>query len=297
MPLWAAGLAAALLVARACPTCAQTPASSVAGFDVSAQLRHGAYDIQGAPNVVVHVPPKFDARGPLQIVVFLHGFSGCVSVLMGKGPSRCRAGAPQQVGWDLGRYHDAAHTQTLFVVPQLAFMKRDGRPGRFAHQGGFRAFLEELLRGPLVEPLGGPRALRDVARIDIVAHSAGYQAALAILEHGGVDPSLIRSVTLLDALYGEAAGFARYVERHAAELQFVVISLPNGTPAREARRLARRLTQRLGRDRVTRIDRDGIADAIADHPIVFAQGRPPHRAMPATYLAEVLAALHRKSAR
>jgi hypothetical protein len=277
-----------------CVPCARALAQpAAAGFELVARLRHGAYDVPGAPNVIVHAPAGFDPRAPLQLVVFLHGYSGCVSVLMGTGPSRCRPGAATVTGWDLARHHDAAHTNTLFVVPQLAYLKRDGRPGRFAQVGGFRRFLDELVRGPLSEKLGMQRTLGDVARIDLVAHSAGYQTMIAILERGGIEPALIRSVTLLDALYGEVPRYARYVAAHAQDgLQLVDISLPNGQPARESQELARRLTRALGAERLRSVDAEGIGDAIARYPIVFARGRPPHRAMPASHLAQVLAALY-----
>jgi hypothetical protein len=302
LPRIAAGVRVALRGVAAwglCLLCARAVAQPLAaGFELAATLQHGAYDVPGAPNVIVHAPAGFDPRAPLQLVVFLHGYSGCVSVLMGTGPSSCRPGAATVPGWDLARYHDAAHTNTLFVVPQLAYLKRDGRPGRFARAGGFRRFLEELVRGPLSEKLGISRTLRDVARIDLVAHSAGYQTMIAILERGAIEATQLRSVTLLDALYGEVPRYARYIAAHAqAGLQLVDISLPNGQPARESRELAKRLTRALGPDRVRSVETEGIGDAIARYPIVFAHGRPPHRLMPASHLAQVLAALYARTPR
>ena len=132
-------------------------------------------------------------------------------------------------------------------------------------------------------------------RIDLVAHSAGYQTALAILEHGGVKASLIRGVVLLDALYAETARFARYMETHRSGLQLVVISLPHGTPAREAEVLERRLRRSLGAEHVTSVDPNGIGAAIIRYPIVFARGMPPHRLVPATHLTEVLSAMHARA--
>jgi hypothetical protein len=275
---------------------AQTPPPAAA-FEVAAELKHAAFDRRGAPSVIVHAPAGYDASAPLELVVYLHGYLGCVSVLMGQGAARCDPKSPQTEGWALGRVHDAAHTNTLFVVPQLAFMKRDGSPGRLGRPGGFRDFLEELLRGPLAGPLGAPRALSDVKRIDLVAHSGGYRAALAILEQSGLSASQIHSVVLLDALYAETDRFARYVERRGSSLQLVVISLPNAGPAREAAVLERRLRRSIGAEHVTSVDPNGIGDAVARFPIVFARGTPPHRLVPATHLSEVIAALHRKHTR
>jgi hypothetical protein len=271
---------------------AEPAADLRAGFTVAAQLQHAAFRVPGVPSVIVHAPPGFDARGPLHLVIFLHGYSGCVPVLMARGEGRCRPQDPPTEGWDLGSYHDAAHTNTLFVVPQLALMQRNGRPGTFAQRDGFRAFLEELLSGPISEQLGGPRTLADVASLHLVAHSAGYQTALAILERGGV-AGLVKSVVLFDALYGETPRFARYIEAHAPSgLRFVSIALERGAPRRENESLLRRLRRTLGHEGVVSADASQLAAAVAEHPIVIATGTPPHRLLPATHLAEVLRALH-----
>ena len=265
--------------------------STGGGFTIEAQLEHAAFRTEGVPSVIVHAPRDFDAKRPLQLVVFLHGYTGCIPVLMGKGETHCRPHDPPQQGWDLGRHHDAAHTNTLFVVPQLALMKRSGRPGTFGNRGGFRLFLEELLAGPISSALGSTRTLRDVAGLHLVAHSAGYQTAIAILEQGGVT-GLIKSVVLLDALYGETPRFARFVEAHAAAgLRFVSLSLDRGTPRKENRALLTRLRHSLGPERVATTNAAELARTVAAHPIVIGTGIPPHRLLPATHLAELLRAL------
>jgi hypothetical protein len=281
-----------LLLAAANHARAEPPRTFPAGFSVAAELQHAAFRVPGVPSVIVHAPPGFDPQGRLQLVVFLHGYSGCVPVLMGQGESQCRPQDPPQEGWDLGRYHDAAHTNTLFIVPQLALMQRSGRPGTFAQRDGFRAFLEELLAGPITQQLGAARSLADVASIDLVAHSAGYQTALAILERGGV-AKLVKSLVLFDALYGETPRFAHYIEAHAASgLRFVSIALERGGPRRENEVLLRRLRRTLGNERVVWVGSAELAAAVAEHPMVIGIGTPPHRLLPATHLAEVLHALH-----
>jgi hypothetical protein len=290
--------AAGLLALLACcaPVRAEVPATgaAAAAFTLPVQLAHAAYHVPGVPSAIVHAAAGFDPHAPLALSVFLHGYSCCVPVLFGQGPTPCREGDSLHEGWDLARFHDDAHVNSLLVVPQLAFMKRDGRPGSFGDQGGFRAFLEELLRGELSRHLGGARSLADVARVDLIVHSGGYHTALAIMEHGGLPRGLLRSVVLFDALYGETPRFARYVEEHASEgLQFVVVSLPNATPERESRVLLRRLREKLGAEAVATAGPSELAQAVAAHAIVIAEGTPPHRLVPATHLAEVLRALHR----
>ncbi len=261
---------------------------------MAATLRNAAYRIADAPSVIVHAPPGFDARRPLQLVVFLHGYSGCVSVLMGRGPSRCREGAALQLGWELGARHDDAHTNSLFIVPQLAFMKRSGRAGAFAKPGVFRAFLEELLRETLAAQLG-PKTLHDVASITLVAHSAGYETAIAVIEHGEVS-ALVHSVVLLDALYSREDQYERYILAHGhAGLRVVALHLGYGATYANDTRLYKHLLRKLGPSAVSWVDASAdagvVVAALAHHPIVIGVGIPPHRLMPEHHLAPLLHAL------
>jgi hypothetical protein len=98
---------------------------------------------------------------------------------------------------------------------------------------------------------------------------------------------------LFDALYGETDRFADDLEAHLADgFHFVSIALAHGIPARENALLLRRLRDDLGPERVVTSDAAHLSEAIARHPIVIAEGRPPHRLVPATHLSEVLRSLH-----
>jgi hypothetical protein len=262
-----------------------------AALDFDAALSSAPYPAAPGPNVAVHVPAGFDVRAPLQLVVYLHGLRGCLPVLLGKGECRCSDGAAPQPGWELGAHHDAAGTNTVFVVPRLVYDRRGGQPGAFAQPGGFRAFLLELLSGPLSARLGRSYALKDLAGITLVAHSAGFETTLAILEHGEV-ASRVNAVVLLDALYALEDRYARYVLAHAdSGLHLVVIHLGGGKPARAGARLQRRLQRALGAEQVASADPDSLRATVAAHRFVFASGRPPHARVPQHHLAEVLASL------
>lgn len=262
------------------------------GFTVAAQLRAAAYRMPGAPSVIVHAPAGFDARGKLHLVVYLHGYTGCASVLMGKGPSRCRTeDVSPQPGWDLGARHDDANTNTLFIVPQLAFMKQSGRPGAFGRQGVFRAFLQELLGETLASRLGGPRRLAEVASLTLVAHSAGFETALAVLERGEVS-ELVHAVVLLDALYAGTERYARFVRAHAPSgLRLVALHLGFGATYKNDKQLHRQLVRTLGAAKVAWANEATLDAALATHPIVIAAGRPAHRQVPEHHLAQILRAL------
>jgi hypothetical protein len=260
-------------------------------FTRAVQTRAAAYRLEGAPTAVVHAPPGFAPRAPLHLVVFLHGYRGCAQVLAGRGPVRCRPGDAEQPGWDLIGHHDAAGTSSLLIIPQLAFMKRSGRPGCFARPGCFRDFLQELLSVALATELGGARDLRDVASLTLVAHSAGYETALAILEHGEVS-ARVGAVVLMDALYAGGDRYARWLLRDArADARLISLHIGRGTPARESKLLLRRVGRALGKGGAVDVEVEEVARAVERSRLIVAQARGPHRMVPANHLAEVLQAL------
>ena len=199
---------------------------------------------QGAPHAIVHLPAGLDATRPMGIVVFLHGWSGCARMLASSGRVSCAEGRPLRTGWGLIDQHDAAGTNSVFVVVQLAFMERTGRPGQLAEPGAFASLLRALLDDAFETHLGIELDL-DTVPITLVAHSAGYESALAILEHGRTD---VRAVLLLDALYAGADRFAEWLAEDEAR---TLVSLYTGHAStyRESQRLIE-LTN--GRARVDR---------------------------------------------
>lgn len=256
-----------------------------------AELETVPYHVSSEPNVSVHVPEGFDPSGPLHLVIYVHGLRGCLPVLMGQGEARCAASDRPQLGWDLGAHHDAAKTNSVFVVPRLGYGKRNGQPGTFGKAGGFRAFLEDLLTGPLSEQLDQRYTTKSIASITLVAHSAGYETALAILERGDMG-SRVRAVVLLDALYAFEERYARYALAHADDgFRLIAIHLRGGRPAREGHKLQQRLVRALGRERVATASASELRAALASHPFVIAEGRGPHPRVPQQHMAEVLSAL------
>lgn len=290
--LWCCGRATTSSAQSQAPPAPQAAAEGGRrqGFTLGAELEHAAFHHPGVPSVAVHAGPGFDPRAPLHLVVFLHGYNGCVTVLMAPGKARCAPRMAARDGWDLGRHHDAAGTGSLLIVPQLGFANRDSRPGAFGKAGGFRAFLEELLSETLAERLGGGRRLRDIASLTLVAHSAGYQAALAIAERGGVR-GWLRAIVLLDALYSDTNRYARLLESPSARgLRFVSLYLQRGAPRRENERLYRRLRSVFG-NAVSDVDTDDLERGVSQHRIVFGLGRPPHARLPEHHLASLVRAL------
>lgn len=272
--------------------CAWLAASVEAQWTERVSVRHAAFSLPDAPSALVHAPAGFQPSAPLRLVVFLHGYMGCAEVLMRAGAVSCKPGGEPLTGWDLEKAHDAAGVSTLFIIPQLAFMKRNGKPGCFGRSGCFRAFLDEVLRALPPERL--KKSLDDVKGVTLVAHSAGYRAAQAVLEHGGTE-KLIDEVVLFDALYCEPNGFLDWVAGRDPRRRLLSLHIGAGKPAEHSAQLFRRARRRLGAEGVARldddIDRPTLGAALRAKRLAIARVGVPHRQVPEAYLGRVLKAL------
>ncbi len=209
-------------------------------WTVELELASAPFDTESAPSVVVHAPPAFDPARPLRLVVFLHGWNGCARLLMRTGPTSCRDGDPSREGWALARRFDEAGTDALFVIPQLALLRRDGSPGRFLQDGRFRAFLREMLTALHLDA-----AADRIESVTLLAHSAGFEGALALLAHGGID---IDHVVLFDALYRGIQPFTSWAAE--APSRRLVSLYTGGRTERQSRLLARHARRFLERESI-----------------------------------------------
>lgn len=272
--------------------CAPGP-HAAAQWTEAVHVAHAAYPRSDSPSALVHAAANFDASQPLRLVVFLHGYMACTQMLMGTGPVVCRPGAVPLPGRNLADAHDAAGTNTLFVVPQLAFMKRSGRAGCFARAGCFRAFIIEVLAALPDKRLAGRKTLADVASITLLAHSAGYEAALAILQRGEVD-ALVHDVVLFDALYGKPEAFLAWAAQ-TDSARLLSLHLKAGRPAQHSAQLLRMATRKLGDAHTGKLTVQfgdaTFASALAQRRVAIATVAGSHRGLPQLYIARVLRAL------
>ncbi len=281
--------AAAVMTSPAPPPVPPPPTSRPArpAWWAEATLENAAFRTPGAPSAVVHAPQGLDPSRPLDLVVFVHGWSGCARQLARGGEVACRDGARTVTGWDLGTRFDEADVDALFVVPQLAFLERDGSAGRFVEEGRFRAFLEELL-GALADRIGPPADLSRVASITLVAHSAGYETTLAILSRGGV-ADRVRAVVLFDAMYRGHNVFADWV-LGAPDRRLISLHGATGRTASQSELFAARVRRPLGE--ALSFGAEGPLDArVRAHRVVIGRAAAPHGDVPARHLAEVLRGL------
>jgi pimeloyl-ACP methyl ester carboxylesterase len=251
-------------------------------WDAELTLENAAFRIEGAPSVLVHAPPSFDPSLPLRLVVFLHGWNGCARALMRTGPTPCRDGAQPRLGAGLADVFDEAHSDALFVLPQLAFDSHNGSAGRFVEDGRFSAFVNEMLAA-----LGAKLGPRQIESITLAAHSAGFETTLAVIAHGRVDVS---RVILFDALYVGVPPFVRWAAQNETR-RLVSLYTADARTSLQNRMLAFRARNEIGGDAVAQdLDRP-LAEQVGAYRVVVARARAPHGLIPARHMPELLAPL------
>lgn len=204
---------------------------------------------------------------------------------MNAGSVRCRDDEPPREGWDLAGRFDESGSDALFVVVQLAFMERNGSAGRFVDDGRFRSFLSELIAA-LADRVG-PRDVSSVEPVVILAHSAGYETALAVLAHGGVE---VGHVVLFDALYRGVEPFLTWAAA-SPERRLVSLYTGDGRTARQSAMLAARGRTVVGEGEVAYDADEPLAASVHRLRVVVARSPAPHGLVPARHIAELLPAL------
>lgn len=270
------------------PTPAPAPALTPAPTPTPARtlrfpLTHAPHPhVEGAPDILVHLPEGLTPSGPHRVVLFLHGYSGCVEVLAAADEARCRPGDPPAPGFGVIAAHDAARTDTVLMIPQLAFMQRDGSPGSLARDA--RAMIEEALG---LAGLG-----TEIASVTIAAHSAAFESTLAVIRGGTLDGDL-EHVVLLDALYAGGPAFVGWVDAATDTDRRTLISLYTGGTTRDrSEALLPAARRALGAGLLTEWDRrDALSLLSTSSRALFAHVPGPHGEVPRRTLGAALAAL------
>jgi hypothetical protein len=270
-------------------------------------LRAGAFPGSDRPDVAVHVPPGFNARRRPGLIVYFHGWQGCVAATFMADATACSDAGPPRTGSDLAAQLDAAGANALLVSVELRADMATGEPGAIAMPGGLRGLLRELLTEHLRDTLGcsldrDALDLDALDRVVVVAHSGGYQAAAGAIELG--DVPRITEVDLLDALYGADDVFLRWLRTQRERfdprvndgLRFVDLYTCCGGTADASRSLAESaaailqgagLGAKVGfDDSETALDRA----LLMTHPVVFKRVPGPHGELPRAYLRELIEA-------
>jgi len=259
------------------------------------ELRAGAFPGSGHPDVAVHVPPRFDATRRPGVVLYFHGWNGCVAASVADEDAPCTSICAARPAAGLAAQIDEAHVNAVLVAVELRVDAPSGEPGQLAMPGDLHELLRELFSDHLADSLGCPLDLDTVDRVVVVAHSGGYQAAASAVRYGELEQ--LTEVDLLDALYGAEDIFEDWVMRAASgdvpRLRFVNLYTSEGGTADRSRSLAsvaRRAVRNLD-GFVT--DDDATTELTAEsltRPVVFKRVPRNHAQLPRAYITSLLRA-------
>jgi pimeloyl-ACP methyl ester carboxylesterase len=255
------------------------------------ELRAGAFPGSGRPDVAVHVPPGFDATRRPGVVMYFHGWDGCVAAALAEEDTACSEGGEPRPGSRLAAQMDEARVNALLVAVELRADAPTGEPGQLALADDARELLRELFAEHLAAPLGCTLELDDVDRIVLVAHSGGYQAAASVLAYGGL--SRLTEVILLDALYGADDVFSSWLTDPTPgpgdPRRFVDLYTCCGLPFERSHAMARVLGATSAVPVNVNDDEDvATLPPALTHPVVFALVAPPHEQVPRSYFRTII---------
>jgi hypothetical protein len=177
---------------------------------IELQLAHAAFPPPQPtlPNAIVHVPAGFSPSLPLDLVVYLHGWSNCIQNAIRTNPGTCVPGGATHGSYALLDQLAASKKNAVLFVPELEFEQPSSAIGQLATKDDFVELVDEALKDPRVAALVGGRTAAQVDQILIASHSGAYTAASAIVTVGGMQ---IAETWLLDSLYGDEASFNGWI--------------------------------------------------------------------------------------
>ena len=262
---------------------------------LSFELRSGAFPGSGHPDVAVHVPQGFDATRRPGLVLYFHGWNGCVIASLGDDDVPCTAGLDPRHASGLSAQIDEARINALLVAVELRVDAASGDAGQLILHGGLRDLLRELFAERLAPILGCVLETDELDRVVVVAHSGGYQAAASAVRYGEIPQ--ISEVDLLDAFYGANDVFADWaiqaIEASDRPRRFVDLYTTTGGTFERSRALAavaRAASIGYGQ-RVKEDDTDAdLSEESLGGPIVFKRVPRPHWELPHAYLRDIVRA-------
>jgi hypothetical protein len=263
---------------------------------IELQLENGAFPPTqpSLPNAIVHLPAGYSPSLPLDVVVYLHGWSNCIENAIRDTPGTCVAGGTTHNSYALMTQLAASKKNALLLVPELAFEQQSSAIGKLANSDSFLALVDEALKDPRVAPLLRGAAAAQVDRLLIASHSGAYTAAAAILDHGGLE---VTDTWLLDSLYGDVATFNSWVTgdkdlfRAPWTHRFASVYTTTGGTLTNSQNMADAAAGWFSSDATVLLD-DRTTDTLtADqyaHGLIFKHSALAHDAVPRYYFQKML---------
>lgn len=247
----------------------------------------------GHPSVLVHLGKGFVPQGPLNLVVYFHGWSNCVVNDVEAAGSPCTPGRPARAAHNLIGSLDASGANAALIAVERAYDQTSSSAGRLTQAGLFRALILELLP-KLGELAGRMYSEADLGKLVLATHSGGYQAVALILDRGGLTAQ-VSEVILLDSLYGNTAEFDAWLKGGLGTRRLANVYTGSGGTLANAQAMAVRAkawaqaarlpASALLDDRTTATLADGNFNA----PLFFKRSGLSHDGVVAYYLPKLLA--------
>jgi hypothetical protein len=151
------------------------------------------------PSALFYVPGNFDPTPPINLIVYIHGFSNCVTNIVRDAGGPCEDGGTTRNAYSLAAQLEASGKNALLFAPEVAYDAATGDAGTLSNPATFGKLLQESLDH--LAPVIGARTLADIGELIIASHSGGYTAADDINKSNGVTA---REIWMFDSLYSSA---------------------------------------------------------------------------------------------
>jgi hypothetical protein len=167
---------------------------------VSFTLDAGVFPpVSSHPSALFYVPSGFDPTPPINLIVYIHGFSNCVTNIIRDAGGSCHDGGVTRNAYSLASQLEASGKNALLFAPEVAFEQATGNPGTLTDPTTFAKLLQESLDH--LAPVIGARTLADIGELIIASHSGGYTVADDINKSNGVTA---REIWMFDSLYSSS---------------------------------------------------------------------------------------------
>lgn len=263
---------------------------------VYSNLQHAAFLGTSHPEVLVHVPERFDPQR-FGVVTYLHGFENCIENVAAAAPG---IHEPPQPTANLIAQLESVNKSAILFLPELGYHVRSAEAGQVGERGGFaRLFREVLLRLQQDLPAFAAVSVDVAPHLLLISHSGGYKAAALIAEHGGLK---VAELCLLDSLYGALDSYdallVELLSAPAGQTQRRFINLYNvENTGKHSHALGERLREKLAKESRSELlyfdDGEaglegGTLDAALSHLIAVKRVPTEHSNFGATYVAPIL---------
>jgi len=198
-------------------------------------LKNQAFPNNGHSGAMIYLPSSFNVTtDPLDIAVFIHGFSNCIENCYRDSADAisCTKGQPKRSTYSLIDQIEKIKFKGMLLLPEVAYDQRSSNPGNFANKGVWANFITELFES--ARDVLGTKTIQNIRQMGIFSHSGAYLVTADISSIGG--NTKILQIVLLDSLYGSIPTYDSYIKN----------SIPNMGPSPTGLRFANVYTDHGG---------------------------------------------------